>query len=71
MKMNNIWTETTRTCYKHKMICDGCPNAENCKIGDSWHFYGRKNPYNMRNVRYAVLETIKNIGLEDNDTRNE
>ncbi len=53
------WTNLTKTCYKHNMICDNCPNNTEylCKR-KVWN----KNPYHMKNIKYATLMTLKNIG---------
>ena len=51
------WNSLTKTCYKQGMICDGCPNKYLCDI-EPWN----RNPYRMKNIKYAVLRTLRNIG---------
>ncbi len=54
------WTPITRTCYKRGMICEGCPNLEVCSI-QPWN----KNPVGIKNIKYAVMRILKNIGEPD------
>ena len=56
------WTDLTKTCYKRyeqKLGCEGCPNNTDyvCKK-PAWN----KNPYGIRNIKYAMLRTLANIG---------
>lgn len=53
------WNDLTRTCYKHNMICENCPNNTEflCKK-KPWN----KNPYGMKNIKYATIMTLKYIG---------
>ena len=56
------WTDLTKTCYKRYkdgLSCSGCPNdTENLCKRRPWNV----NPYGIRNVRYAMIQTLKNIG---------
>lgn len=53
------WTNLTKTCYKYNMTCEGCPNdTEFVCRKIPWN----KNPYGMKNIKYATLMTLKNIG---------
>lgn len=62
--MNNFehWTDLTKTCYKRYiegLACKGCPNdTEILCRRTPWNV----NPYKMRNIRYAMIMTLKNIG---------
>lgn len=62
--MNNFehWNELTKTCYnRHQegLSCLGCPNdTENLCRRKVWN----QNPYKMRNIKYAMIQTLKNIG---------
>lgn len=51
------WNSVTRLCYERNMICDGCPNLSFCNI-QPWN----KNPYGIKNIKYATIQTLKNIG---------
>lgn len=53
------WTDITRTCYDRNMVCDGCPNNTEfvCKK-KAWN----ENPYGIKNIKYATIMTLKNIG---------
>ena len=57
--MFSHWTKITKTCYEHNMICEGCPNNTNflCKK-EPWV----RNPYGIKNIKYAVIRTLNNIG---------
>jgi hypothetical protein len=56
------WTDLTKMCYKRYqdgLSCSGCPNdTENLCRRRPWNV----NPYGIRNVRYAMIQTLKNIG---------
>lgn len=51
------WNNLTKTCYKQNMICENCPNKLICSI-KPWNI----NPYNIKNIKYAVLKTLENVG---------
>lgn len=51
------WTNLTRTCYKQKMNCTDCQNRIICSI-EPWNL----NPYGIKNIKYAVIRTLANIG---------
>lgn len=56
------WTPITRECYKRKMVCEGCPN-NNERVCNKrpWN----KNPLGIKNIKYAVMRTLQNIGEPD------
>lgn len=56
-KMFYHWTELAKDCYERGMNCEGCPNDYVCSI-PSWN----RNPYRMRNIKYAVIQLLKNVG---------
>lgn len=51
------WNALTISCYKRNMICEGCPNKKVCEI-EPWN----KNPLGIKNIKYAVIRTLQNIG---------
>ena len=56
------WTDLTKTCYyryQQKLGCEGCPNNNKyiC-LKKPWN----KNPYRIKNIKYAMLRTLANIG---------
>ena len=55
------WNAVTRLCYDRHVVqnltCDGCPNLSFCNI-QPWN----KNPYGIKNIKYAMIQTLKNIG---------
>ena len=53
------WNATTAECYMNKLNCDKCPSKKNCQIEVMY-----KNPYNIPNIKYAVLMTYSNIGTK-------
>lgn len=53
------WNATTAECYINKLNCNKCPSKKDCQIKVM-----HKNPYNIPNVKYAVLMTYANIGTE-------
>lgn len=56
----NHWNPSTKLCYKqHEQgkSCNGCPNFNFCMI-KPWN----DNPYKIKNIKYAMLMTLKNIG---------
>lgn len=60
MQNNSVyfhWTPITKLCYSRQMNCEGCPNDYVCSL-PVWN----KNPYGIRNIKYAVMRTIANIG---------
>lgn len=66
MKNNSVyyhWTPITKFCYLRGMKCEGCPNDNEyiCKK-EPWN----KNPYGIRNIKYAVIRTLRNIGEPPN-----
>ena len=54
------WNTTTKTCYKHNMVCEGCPNKTMCEM-QPWN----ENPLKIKNVKYATMRTLMNIGEPD------
>lgn len=68
-QMFKTWTNLTRTCYaryKEGLGCEGCPNNTNIICNrEPWN----KNPYGMKNIKYAMLRTLSNIG-EPNKNEN-
>ena len=58
-RMFQHWTPITRVCYYRHMICDGCPNdTEFVCRREPWN----TNPYGIRNIKYATIQILKNIG---------
>ena len=53
------WNTLTAECYKNKMHCANCSNVNSCT-----EFEWVRNPYNIRNIKYAVLMTYSNIGAK-------
>lgn len=54
------WNDMTKTCYnryKNGLNCDGCPNSIACSK-QPWN----KNPYGIKNIKYAMLQTLANVG---------
>lgn len=54
------WNSVTRLCYdRHDkgLTCTDCPNYDFCNIRP-WNV----NPYGIKNIKYAMLQTLKNIG---------
>lgn len=51
------WNATTAECFRNKLCCSKCPNREDCQIQVMY-----QNPYNIQNIKYAVLMTYANIG---------
>lgn len=59
-KMFQHWNPSTKLCYKQHeegLTCETCPNLKFCET-KPWN----KNPYGMRNIKYAMIQTLKNIG---------
>lgn len=59
-RMFKHWNPSTKLCYSRKMICQNCPNLEFCN-NPPWN----KNPYGIKNIKYATMQTLKNIGVPD------
>ena len=54
------WNYTTACCFKFKTHCENCPNSLVCKLyADS-----SKNTYNIHPIKFAMLMTYANIGIE-------
>ena len=51
------WNSTSAECFLNKCNCSICSNSKYCNSLE-WH----KNPYNIANIKYAVLMTYANIG---------
>jgi hypothetical protein len=55
------WNSVTRLCYERQveqgLTCDGCPNLSFCNT-EPWNI----NPYGIKNMKYAMIQTLKNIG---------
>lgn len=56
-KMFEHWNSVTKLCYQRNMICTDCPNLDFCNT-QPWN----KNPYGIKNIKYATIMTLKNIG---------
>lgn len=53
------WTPITLECYKRNMVCEGCPNNTDYLCNKPvWN----NNPYRIKNIKYAVMRIIANIG---------
>ena len=56
------WTNLTKICYDrylNNLGCEGCVNnTENLCKRKPWNV----NPYNIRNIKYAMIMTLRNIG---------
>lgn len=55
--MYQHWNNLTKTCYENNMVCTDCINKEVCSI-EAWN----KNPYGIKNIKYAVIRTLAEIG---------
>lgn len=51
------WNASTAECFHQKLNCNCCPSRKDCQLQVMY-----KNPYNIRNMKYAVLMTYANIG---------
>ena len=56
---NCYWTTLTAFCFERKCKCEGCCEANvACKVKPI-----HTNPYNIKPIKYAALQTYANIGL--------
>lgn len=51
---------TTACCFKYKTNCADCPNRVVCEL----YSEASKNEYHIHPIKFAMLMTYANIGLE-------
>lgn len=54
------WTPLTALCFKRHCICEGCPEANACDIGESNRISAKL--YGLKNVKEAVLKLYAEFG---------
>lgn len=56
--MYKRWHPTTIMCFNNNLHCSGCDNEYVCLLSNN----ASKNVYQMHPVKYATIQTYKNIG---------
>lgn len=57
------WTDLTRFCYERRCRCQGCCEFNNACRYKPMHI----NEYKLKPVKYAVIMTVRNIGVPNDE----